>query len=53
MTFLMTTPTNNDIKFVQDHGSITNAECRQLLGLGDPPPSQVESIPISEKMVRF
>ncbi len=31
------------LKFVQDHGSITNAECRQLLGLGDSPSAQVEA----------
>jgi ATP-dependent DNA helicase RecG len=30
------------LEFVQDHGSITNSECRQLLGLGDSPSSKVE-----------
>ena len=30
-------------KFVQDHGSITNAECRMLLGLGDSASAQVEA----------
>lgn len=29
--------------FVQDHGSISNKECRQLLGLGDSPSAQVEA----------
>ncbi|MDI6720667.1 MAG: putative DNA binding domain-containing protein [Methanomicrobiales archaeon] len=29
-------------EFVQDHGSITNRECRQLFGLGDSPSAQVE-----------
>jgi ATP-dependent DNA helicase RecG len=29
--------------YVQDHGSITNNECRQLLRLGDSPSAQVEA----------
>ena len=29
--------------FVEDHGSISNKECRQLLGLGDSPSAQVEA----------
>ena len=30
-------------EYVQDHGSITNRECRELLGLGDSPSAQVEA----------
>lgn len=30
-------------EYVQDHGSITNRECRELLGLGDSPSAQVET----------
>ncbi len=29
-------------EFVQDHGSITNVECRQLFGLGDSPAAKTE-----------
>ena len=29
--------------FVRDHGSISNKECRQLLGLGDSPSARVEA----------
>ena len=29
--------------FVRDHGSISNKECRQLLGLGESPSAQVEA----------
>jgi len=30
-------------EYVHDHGSITNRECRELLGLGDSPSAQVEA----------
>ncbi|OFW16193.1 MAG: hypothetical protein A3H27_15255 [Acidobacteria bacterium RIFCSPLOWO2_02_FULL_59_13] len=30
-------------EYVRDHGSITNRECRELLGLGDSPSAQVEA----------
>lgn len=30
-------------EYVQDHGSISNRECRELLGLGDSPSAQVEA----------